>query len=121
MAAGPISRIRRTALQTDNLFEINRRELSMMSTLSVLAGFASHRRHNLAVRDDCLLQSRSAYLQVCLGKSTQEALLGGVCLPDLLKFHLKFGSLAPADCEIMQVGQQANRPSVLVGLPLQDM
>jgi hypothetical protein len=44
-----------------------------------------------------------------------------VCLPDLLKFRLKFGSLAPADCEIMQVGQQANRPSVLIGLPLQDM
>ena len=44
-----------------------------------------------------------------------------MCLPDLLKFHLKFGSLAPADCEIMQVGQQANGPSILVGLPLQDM
>ena len=60
-------------------------------------------------------------LQVCLGKSTQETLLGGVCLPDLLKFHLKFGPLAPADCEIMQVGQQANRPGIVVGLSLQDM
>jgi len=56
-----------------------------------------------------------------LGKSTQEVLLGGVCLPDLLKFHLKFGPLAPADCEIMQVGQQANRPGIVVGLSLQDM
>jgi hypothetical protein len=45
-AAGPVSRIRRTALQADNLFEISRREVSMMSTLAVLAGFASHRRHN---------------------------------------------------------------------------
>ena len=43
------------------------------------------------------------------------------CLPDLLKFHLKFGPLAPADCEIMHVGQQANRPGIGVGLPLQDM
>jgi hypothetical protein len=56
----------------------------------------------------------SNYPQVCLGKSTQETLLGGVCLPDLLKFHLKFGPLAPAECEIMQVGQQANRPGIVV-------
>jgi hypothetical protein len=42
------------------------------------------------------------------------------CLPDLLKFHLKFGLLAPADCEIMQVGQQANRPGIAVRQPLQD-
>ena len=46
LAAGSVSRIRRTALQTDNLFEISRGELSMMSTLAVLAGFASHRRHH---------------------------------------------------------------------------
>jgi len=52
VTAGPVSRIRRAALQTDNLFEISRREVSMMSTLAVMAGFASHRRHNLAVRDD---------------------------------------------------------------------
>jgi len=58
---------------------------------------------------------------VCLAKSTQEALLGGMGLPNLLKFHLKFGSLAPAGCEIMQVGQQANRLGVLVGRPLQGM
>jgi hypothetical protein len=45
-----------------------------------------------------------------------------LCLPDLLKFHLKFGPLASADCEIiMQVGQQANRLGIVVGLPLQDM
>jgi hypothetical protein len=42
-----------------------------------------------------------------------------VCL--ILKFHLKFGPFAPADCEIMQVGQQANRPGIVVGLPLQNM
>jgi hypothetical protein len=47
----------------------------------------------------------------CLGKSKREVLLGGVCLPDLLKFHLKFGPLAPADYENMQVGQQADRPA----------
>jgi hypothetical protein len=46
VAAGPVSRIRRAALQTDKLFEISCREVSMMSTLSVLAGFASHPRHN---------------------------------------------------------------------------
>jgi hypothetical protein len=46
VAAGPVSRIRRTALQTDKLFEINRCGVSMMSTLAVMAGFASHRRHN---------------------------------------------------------------------------
>jgi|HubBroStandDraft_1064217.scaffolds.fasta_scaffold81553_3 hypothetical protein len=46
VAAGPVSRIRRSALQTDKLFEISRYEVSMMSTLAVLAGFASHRRHN---------------------------------------------------------------------------
>jgi hypothetical protein len=34
VAAGPVSRIRRAALQTDNLFEISRREVSMMSTLA---------------------------------------------------------------------------------------
>jgi len=44
----PVSRIRRAALQTDKLFEISSREVSMMSTLSVLAGFASHRRHKFA-------------------------------------------------------------------------
>jgi hypothetical protein len=44
------------------------------------------------------------YLQVCLGKSTQEALLGGVYLPDLLQFCLKSCRLAAADCEIMQIG-----------------
>jgi hypothetical protein len=47
VAAGPVSRIRRTALQIDNLFEISRREVSVMSTLAVMAGSASHRRHNL--------------------------------------------------------------------------
>jgi hypothetical protein len=46
VSAKPVSRIRRAALQTDKLFEISRREVSMMSTLSVMAGFASHRRHN---------------------------------------------------------------------------
>jgi hypothetical protein len=46
-AAGPVSRIRRAALQTDNLFEISRREVSMMSTV-VMAGFASHRRHKFS-------------------------------------------------------------------------
>ncbi len=44
-AAEPVSRIRRAALQTGNLFEISRCEVSMMSTLSVMAGFASYRRH----------------------------------------------------------------------------
>jgi len=52
LAAGPISRIRRTALQPPKLLERNVLELSMMSTLAVWAGFASHRRHHLAVRDD---------------------------------------------------------------------
>jgi hypothetical protein len=42
-------------------------------------------------------------LQVCLGKSTQEALLGGVYLPDLLQFCLKSYRLAAANCEITQV------------------
>jgi hypothetical protein len=46
VAAGPVSRIRRTALQTDKLFEISLCEVSMMSTLAVMAGFASHWRHN---------------------------------------------------------------------------
>ena len=44
----PVSRIRRTALQTDKLFEISRCEVSMMSTSAVMAGFASHRRHNFS-------------------------------------------------------------------------
>jgi hypothetical protein len=35
-------------LQTDNLFEISRCEVSMMSTLAVMAGFASHRRHKFS-------------------------------------------------------------------------
>jgi hypothetical protein len=48
LAAGPVSRIRRAALQTDNLFEISRREVSMMSTSAVMAGFASHRRHKFS-------------------------------------------------------------------------
>ncbi len=48
LAAGPVSRIRRSAFQTDNLFEISRREASMMSTWAVAAGFASHRRHKFA-------------------------------------------------------------------------
>jgi len=49
VAARPVSRIRRAALQTDNLlFAISRREVSMMSTLAVTAGFASHRRHNFS-------------------------------------------------------------------------
>jgi hypothetical protein len=82
---------------------------------------ASRQRHNGRSETIVCGQSRSAPLQVCLGKSTQEALLGGMCLPDLLKFHLKFNPFAPADCEIMQVGQQANRPGIGVGLPLQDM
>jgi hypothetical protein len=46
MAAGPVSRIRRAAMKTDNLFKIRLRGVSTMSTVSVLAGFASHRRHN---------------------------------------------------------------------------
>jgi hypothetical protein len=44
------------------------------------------------------------YLQVCQAKSTQEGLLGGVHLPDLLQRRLKSGRLATADGEIMQVG-----------------
>jgi hypothetical protein len=43
-------------------------------------------------------------LQVCLGKSAQETLLGGVYLPDLLQRRLKSGRLATADGEVMQVG-----------------
>jgi len=43
-------------------------------------------------------------LEVCLGKSTQEALLGGVYLANLLQCRLKSGRLATADCVIMQVG-----------------
>lgn len=43
--AKPVDRIRRAALQTDKLFEISRCEVSMMSTLALMAGFASHRRH----------------------------------------------------------------------------
>ncbi len=46
----------------------------------------------------------ASYLQVCLGKSTQEALLGGVYLANLLQCRLKSGRLATADCVIMQVG-----------------
>jgi hypothetical protein len=46
VAAGPVSRIRQAALQTDNLLRISRREVSMMSTSSAMAGFASHRRRN---------------------------------------------------------------------------
>ena len=46
VAAGPISRNRRVRLQTRKLLKRNSREVSMTSTLSVLAGFASHRRHN---------------------------------------------------------------------------
>src|SRR5215468_339882 len=48
MAAGPVSQICRAAFQMDNLFEISRREVSMMSTLAVTTGFASHRRHKFA-------------------------------------------------------------------------
>ena len=44
-----------------------------------------------------------ATLQVCLGKSTQEALLGGVCLTYLPQCCLKSSRLATANCEIMQV------------------
>jgi len=44
----PLSRIRRAALQTDNLFEISRREVPVMSTLAVMADFASHRRHKFS-------------------------------------------------------------------------
>jgi hypothetical protein len=40
--AGPVSRIRWAALQTDKLFEISHRDVSMMSTSSVMAGLASH-------------------------------------------------------------------------------
>ena len=39
---GPVSRIRQAALKTDNLFEISRRKVSTMSTLSVVAGFTPH-------------------------------------------------------------------------------
>jgi hypothetical protein len=42
-------------------------------------------------------------LQVCLGKSAQETLLGGVCLPDFPQRRLKSGCLATADGEVMQV------------------
>jgi hypothetical protein len=40
MAAGPVSLIPRVALQTHNLFGTSRHEISMMPTLSVMAGFA---------------------------------------------------------------------------------
>ena len=33
---------------------------------------------------------------MCLAQSTQEALLGGMGVPDLLRFDLNFGSVAPA-------------------------
>ena len=46
LAAGPVSLIRRTALQTDILLEISRCRVSMMSPSVVMAGFASHGRHN---------------------------------------------------------------------------
>ena len=43
-------------------------------------------------------------LQICLGKTAQETLLGSVYLPDLLQRCLKSGCLATADGEVMQVG-----------------
>ena len=54
----------------------------------------------------CFSRTRVNFLclQVCLGKSAQETLLGGVYLPDLLQRRLKSGCLATADGEIMQVG-----------------
>jgi hypothetical protein len=45
------------------------------------------------------------YLQVCLGKSTLEALPGGVYSPDLFQFCLKSYRLAAANCEIMRVAR----------------
>ena len=59
MAAGPVSRIRRTAMQTDKLFEISRCDVSMMSILVVMVGFASHRRHSV-VPEDCPQQFKTA-------------------------------------------------------------
>jgi len=53
--------------QTDNLFEISRREVSMMSTLSVLAGFASHRRHNASLGSRSRAPSRLALLRLEAG------------------------------------------------------
>jgi len=52
MADESVSRILRAELQTNKLFGINGHRMSMMSTLAVSAGFASHRRHNFAVRVD---------------------------------------------------------------------
>jgi hypothetical protein len=47
VAAGPVSRIRRVTLQPRKLLNRNVIDLSMTATLSVVAGFASHRRHML--------------------------------------------------------------------------
>ena len=41
MAAGPISRTLRAGLKTNNLFEISRGGVSMMSTWAVMAGIES--------------------------------------------------------------------------------
>jgi hypothetical protein len=44
VAAGPVSRIRWVTVQSRRLLNRNPRGLSMTSTLSTSAGFASHRR-----------------------------------------------------------------------------
>jgi len=46
VAPGPLSGIRQSAWQTNKLFEISGGAVSVMATLAVTAGFASHRRHN---------------------------------------------------------------------------
>ena len=48
VAAGPVSRIRRVALQTRKLLNRRWREVSVMSILSVMAGFGSHLCHSRA-------------------------------------------------------------------------
>jgi hypothetical protein len=61
MAAGPVNRICRAALQTNKLFEISSREVSMMLTWATTAGFASHRRHNPLGRSNTLTWRRLAF------------------------------------------------------------
>lgn len=82
MTAGPVSRIRRAALQTDKFFEISSREVSMMSTLSVLAGFASPT--NLEIPN-----SFARYLSIDLWSKR-------VSMTD--HESLRAGRLSPEDC-----------------------
>ena len=119
-ATEPVSRIRRAALQTDNLFTISRREVSMMSTLAATAGFASHRRHNGGLRRLFPGSHDQPTHKFALASRRKKFSLTA-CVCRIFSSPSEIWPSCPGGLQGHASRSASQPPGIVVGVPLQDM